>query len=269
MSGKHLLFVVARATPWSGLVAVLALSAACASPNPVVGDGGRRPDSGASSADAGTGGSGDDAGGQACDTIVATIRDFQSSHPDMERDESGSRVERGMVADMLGADGKPVFVRSDRVESAATFDQWYRDVDGVNQAFEVPLPLSQTSPGVFVFEDDDFFPIDGMGFAEEFNGHNFHFTTEIVASFEYRGGERFTFRGDDDVWVFVNGRLALDLGGLHQREEATVDFDAQATDLDIEVGTRYELRVFHAERHTIESNFRIETSIDCFQSGLI
>ena len=36
------------------------------------------------------------------------------------------------------------------------------------------------------------------------NSQNFFFTTEIVSTFKYRGGEQFDFMGDDDVWVFVN-----------------------------------------------------------------
>ena len=72
-----------------------------------------------------------------------------------------------------------------------------------------------------------------------------------------------TFTGDDDVFVFVNGKLALDLGGVHGPEAGTVDFDAQAGDLGITTGNVYTLDVFHAERHTSMSNFRIETSIDC------
>ena len=92
---------------------------------------------------------------------------------------------------------------------------------------------------------------------------NFHFTTEIRGTFKYEGGEQFTFKGDDDVWVFVNGKLGLDIGGVHGVKTDTLDFDAMAGDLGIEVGNVYTLDVFHAERHTSASNFRMETSIAC------
>ena len=196
--------------------------------------------------------------------MTAIVRDFKADHPDMEGD-TGTR--KGLVEDTLGADNKPVYAPSGATPvtaGAASFDQWYRDTTDVNMRFEQELTLAEVSAGVFVFEDNDFFPLDGMGFPnEEVLGHNFHFTTEINATFLYQGGEVFTFRGDDDVFVFVNKRLALDLGGVHAVQEATIDFDAQATSLGIQVGQVYRLDVFHAERHTSESNFRIETSIEC------
>jgi len=45
---------------------------------------------------------------------------------------------------------------------------------------------------------------------------------------------------------------------------ATIDFDAKRNELQITPGSVYQLDVFHAERHTSESNFRMSTTINCF-----
>jgi len=200
-----------------------------------------------------------------CGTLHATLRDFRVQHPDMERAVAD---DRGLVEDLLGSDGKPVYRptgSTTTVSGRDSFDQWYRDVDAVNLRFDLTIPLTEQQTGVFVFEDNSFFPLDGMGFPSS-DPHNYHFTTEVRGTFEYRGGERFTFTGDDDVFVFVNGRLALDLGGVHGAESSTIDFDQRASELQLSTGNVYPLVVFHAERHTSESNFRIETSIDCLST---
>jgi len=44
----------------------------------------------------------------------------------------------------------------------------------------------------------------------------------------------------------------------------SADFDAQASDLGIAPGNTYQMDIFHAERHTNDSNFRVETNIKCF-----
>jgi fibro-slime domain-containing protein len=158
-----------------------------------------------------------------------------------------------------------------QVTSAATFAEWYNDIPGTNQSFEYEFELLPEGSGRYVFESSAFFPIDGLGFGDEGSRdmmgglHNFHFTTEIHTRFQYRGGESFTFVGDDDLWLFINGRLAIDLGGLHARETASVNLDAQAAELGITPGETYTMDIFHAERHTFDSNFRIETSIECFE----
>ena len=196
-----------------------------------------------------------------------TLRDFTpSTHPDFEPFSDSDFAYPGLVESDLGADGKPVYAHPGATPHTAgpdEFDQWYRDAAGVNQAFESSLPLTE-SGGRLVFDSAAFFPLDGMGYGEEGLPHNFHFTTEIHTTFEYEGGEVFTFTGDDDLWLFINDRLAIDLGGLHPSLSATVDLDAGAAELGIEPGQTYAMDIFHAERHTDASNFHVETTIDCF-----
>ena len=76
--------------------------------------------------------------------------------------------------------------------------------------------------------------------------------------FFYRGGEVFTFAGDDDVWVFIDGRLACDIGGLHNPTSCSVNLDTFGS---LVVNRSYELTMFHAERRMPGSNFGITTSI--------
>jgi fibro-slime domain-containing protein len=209
-------------------------------------------------------------GGTLCGQLPVTLRDFKADHPDFEEPDSHSDVSTpGIVAVDLGTDGKPVYlptapVAPNQFSTKANFDQWYRDVPGVNQPFPYTITLSDLGNGKFGFSSNAFFPLDGQGFGNEGRPHNFHFTTELHTTFEYKGGETFKFTGDDDLWLFINGKLAIDLGGMHPQLSKEVNLDQSAGTLGISVGGTYKMDIFHAERHTDESNFSIETTIDCF-----
>jgi fibro-slime domain-containing protein len=152
------------------------------------------------------------------------------------------------------------------------FAGWWRD----NPAYNVSMPLSINlvrTPGTnqFVFDDrtdpaysskGGFFPIDGNLFGNSGGSpHNFHFSFELETEFMYKHGtgQVFTFRGDDDVFVFIDGKVVIDLGGVHSAVQQTVNLDRLSW---LQDGKKYQLKFFFTERHWTQSNFRIETNLE-------
>ena len=192
-------------------------------------------------------------------------------HPDFERVNAN---EKDMVKTELGSDGLPVFNKSDNTGlTKESFDMWYRDYPGINKTFKDNLELTCTdkTSGKYVFNSSTFFPLSDKGYGNEMAGYpsqNFHFTTHIQTYFKYRGNdETLDFSGDDDVWVFVNGVRAIDIGGCHG--ETPASFVLKGGDPDPTTGKKhntqfnlyedgiYPISFFHAERHTGASNFKL------------
>lgn len=186
-------------------------------------------------------------------TLTGTIRDFRVDHPDFETYPNTYNK----AALKLDDEGKPQLdldyfnategTSKQSVYSASSFAQWFRDDPDVNIAipFAIELDNGQEAPGgVYSFareKPEYFFPIDELGFGLTYpmeghplrwaNGgvHNFHFTYELKTKFSYTPGQLFRFVGDDDVFVYVNGTLVVDLGGVHSQQASEVLlFDGKA-----------------------------------------
>jgi fibro-slime domain-containing protein len=133
-----------------------------------------------------------------------------------------------------------------------------------------------------------FFPVDGDNFSTERNYaqippyydvskswpkhvddddnvvmHNFSFTSEVRYWFKFDKSKTYTleFVGDDDVWVFINRKLAVDLGGIHSPVDGSVTLDAStASKFGLSDGNVYEIAVFQAERQTTSSSYKLTLS---------
>ena len=140
-----------------------------------------------------------------------------------------------------------------------------------NRSTQYELPMQyDAATKKLVFDSKSFFPLDAVlppqgfgmsGMDDRQVMHDFHFTFELHMTFEYAGNESFSFTGDDDLWVFINDKLAIDLGGVHTPMSGSVDLAARAAELGLEPGKEYPIDFFQAERMTSQSNFHVETSL--------
>ena len=267
--------------------------------------------------------------------IPVIARDFESyssgppisGHPDFGTyccDDSLQKG-KGVLRSTLDTNHKPVWAGPDPVPDPKQigftgktyFDQWYRDVSGVNMTYYETLTLLQnaTSKTTYAMNSDTdppwydlcgFFPLDdltkplidqntgqavtyhydqgqpddrtchayqGLGFGNGWANHNFSFTTELRYWFQYQGTENLKFTGDDDVWVFINGTMAIEMPGTHNRSVGTAILDASkgtaqvgygetpssytTVDLKMTIGSVYEVVVLQAERWCCGSNYML------------
>lgn len=212
-------------------------------------------------------------------TLRGTIWDFTSAHPNMQMD--GFTIDRGAVERTL-VNNRPV-LRNENVRGYTTradFDQWFQSVQGVNLAIPYELTLTRGADGMLSFADDFFWPIDGMGWTQassapgnpngsemplpgnDGNNHNFFFTMHLEGTFTFQPTDTFQFRGDDDLWIFFDNNLGIDLSGVHAPAQASITGQQLIDRFQLSPGREYPLDIFFAERHTTGSSFRITTNLE-------
>lgn len=226
-------------------------------------------------------------GGNAYTTIVQGTKEYKTC---------GGHV-LGMVQETLSPDGLPLRVDSlifpwDQCSAGREIDKWFipevvavgpdgkeytnatcRDIDlkldaegfWLADVTESPNGCNDPiNPGFYPLDDFEYLDsaktIKNPKFDWDVQGckHNYSFSMKISAQFKYVKGQYFEFRGDDDVWVFINNRLVVDIGGCHSPVEGAVDLDT----LGLVEGTEYPFQIFFSERNATGSNFKMRTSIN-------
>lgn len=131
------------------------------------------------------------------------------------------------------------------------------------------LELLDQEKGIYQFRSSSFFPLDGKGFKKEWTkkwdnsgfayDHNYSFTMRLDREFTYRSGRDwyFSIEGDDDIWVYVNGRKVIDLGGIHGTAKDSIALDDIALKAGLVDAEVYTLSLFFAERQATGSNLNI------------
>jgi fibro-slime domain-containing protein len=224
--------------------------------------------------------------------FIAVPAEGYVKHPDFEA-YGGDDVTPNLVQELLSSDNKPIYNNqcdaaaapypdpapgtgpcpyNQQLTDQASFFQWYRNTLGVNIAKTERIQLARNASGAYSVANSAFFPWDGdpkswVSLGQELAdaGHDYGFTSEIHTYFQYKESvkspQTLQFSGDDDVWVFINRHLAVDIGGLHVEVARSVTLDqATASRLQLEPDKIYEVALFHAERHRESSNFNLSLS---------
>lgn len=186
-------------------------------------------------------------------------------------------VEQGIVSGVLGADYLPVAEggtnTSNKGVTGENFKRWFSAIDGKSK--NIPSVLNMTyseANSSFDYENEKFYPVDGLGFKDvDEDGHNHLFTLSLGIPIRVLKSDDqiFEITADDDTWVYVDNKLVLDMGGIHEPVRGVLQI-AENGEVNTGIGEEelaYSgttingdsaiIRVFHADRDSKESVFKM------------
>ena len=149
------------------------------------------------------------------------------------------------------------------VKNSSGEDQYIRGNPYYKNRFD-PLNPSLIGNEGYGISGDTYRYASGISTSDEYyDSTNYHLSLEGHAKFIYHYEENlyFTFTGDDDVYLFINGHRVLDIGGAHAITKVSVDLNNVAELCGLQEGETYDFDFYYMERHGTAANFSIETNI--------
>lgn len=188
-------------------------------------------------------------------------------------------IEKGLAEFELNDKYLPVAVSGELTSNRGIdFAGWFEAQDGKNAGYNGSLEMRYVRDGAeFIFESSEFYPLDEAEFSKgDFvnkDGHNHLFTMNFAVPFTVlsSGNEEFTVTADDDTFVFVGDKLAIDMGGVHEattgrfvineKGEVYTSVDGESfaySGVNVNKGEGSIVRIFHADRDSTESTFSMK-----------
>lgn len=168
-------------------------------------------------------------------------------------------------------------------------DYFYYQANNTAYTTMYPFLPVTGSTGVYAGGTDSYyFAEDGKrSYTDEFGTYknrNYNYVLASNGEFVYHEEDNlfFEFEGDDDVYLFINGQLVLDLGGGHSVSSSSLNVNdyvvwardvlknpsnyseaevARAKALDLENGDIVSFDFYYMERHGYGANMRIATNM--------
>ena len=160
-----------------------------------------------------------------------------------------------------GHDCTGLFADGEYTEAA--FEDWYPGLQGMfgwSAYYNAPTGWPYFEQGTETYTSSTSISANPRWYSEK--GRNQHFCFESHAKFTHKPGLRFSFRGDDDIWVFIDNKLAVDIGGTHLAAPGYVDLDRfEGLSGSLVYGNKYDIDIFFCDRRTTMSNVRIKTNM--------
>lgn len=196
-----------------------------------------------------------------------------------ECDYYNSKLEQGLVDYYLNDEYLPIGLGGNYISNRGMTDlaRWFSNTEGKSQSYTGQIQLKYNRENAtFSYNNDKFYPLDDAKFsANDFvnnDGHNHLFTMSFAVPFTpiTSGEEQFIIEADDDTFVFVGDRLALDLGGIHEpiKGQFLINKDGEVltsvgeedyaySGINVKAGEGSIIRIFHADRDSKESIFNV------------